>query len=55
MQIVTAWRTSCLYGVSDSRASPMHSDGVIFISNILKVALNVLTLSYLRSEVSGFP
>ncbi len=23
---VTAWRTSCLYGVSHSRASPMHPD-----------------------------
>ena len=25
---VTAWRTTCLYGVSDSRASPRLSDGV---------------------------
>ena len=25
---VTAWRTSCLYGVSHSRTSPMHSNDV---------------------------
>ena len=25
---VTAWRTTCLYGVSDSCASLMHPDGI---------------------------
>ena len=28
---VTAWRTACLYGVSYSRASPMHPDDEIYV------------------------
>ena len=39
---ITAWRTACLYGVSYSRASPRFFLGVIFVSNILKVAHKVL-------------
>ena len=30
---VTAWRTSCLYGVSYSRASPRLFLDVVFVSN----------------------
>ena len=33
--LITAWRTTCLYGVSYSCASPMHSDDDIFISSLL--------------------
>ena len=32
--LVTAWRTTCLYGVSDRRASPRLYPGAIFVSNI---------------------
>ena len=39
---VTAWRTTCLYGVSYSRASPRLYPGVIFVSNHLMVAHYVL-------------
>ena len=51
---VTAWRTSCLYGVSYSRASPRLLPGVIFVSNILRVSHCMLTLSYFRLKVGDF-
>ena len=52
---VTAWRTPCLYGVTYSLASPRLLLGIIFVSNILRVAHYLLTMSYLLLKVPDFP
>ena len=52
---VTAWRTTCLYGVSHSRASPRLFLGAIFIRNYLRVAHYVLIRCFPQPSLAEAP